>query len=54
MHVYVRVCVCVCARARACVGEGQVCLQDSPAWNSGAAEEVQCQAEAEGQHRVNA
>lgn len=28
-------CVCVCV-----LGEGQVRLQDPPAWNSGAAEEV--------------
>lgn len=46
--------VCACACVCVCVGEGQVCLQDPPAWNSGAAEEVQCQAEAEGQHRVDA
>lgn len=46
--IIVLVCACVCA------GEGQVCVQDPPARNSGAAEEVQRQEEAEGQHHLDA
>lgn len=34
--------------APVCAGKGQVRIQDPPAWNGGAAKEVQCKEEAEG------